>query len=139
MLPICVTMEFRKLRHSHLWLVFLVIPLIPTVMGAGNYLNNLGMLKSEWYSLWTQCSLFYSNFFYGPLIALYCAYIWRVEHLNHNWNQLMTMPVPVRDIFGQQKLQRRDSHAAHASPENPYEDLRRRLARKTDVSARRRE
>ena len=56
MLPICVTMEFRKLRHSHLWLVFLVIPLIPTVMGAGNYLNNLGMLKSEWYSLWTQCS-----------------------------------------------------------------------------------
>ena len=99
MLPICVTMEFRKLRHSHLWLVFLVIPLIPTVMGAGNYLNNLGMLKSEWYSLWTQCSLFYSNFFYGPLIALYCAYIWRVEHLNHNWNQLMTMPVPVRDIF----------------------------------------
>ena len=96
MLPICVTMEFRKLRHSHLWLVFLVIPLIPTVMGAGNYLNNLGMLKSEWYSLWTQCSLFYSNFFYGPLIALYCAYIWRVEHLNHNWNQLMTMPVPDR-------------------------------------------
>ena len=99
MLPICVTMEFRKLRHSHLWLVFLVIPLIPTVMGAGNYLNNLGMLKSEWYSLWTQCSLFYSNFFYGPLIALYCAYIWRVEHLNHNWNQLMTMPVPVREVF----------------------------------------
>lgn len=95
----CVKMEQIKLRHSHLWVVFLVIPLIPTVMGAGNYLNNQGVLQSEWYSLWTQHSLFYSNFFYGPLIALYCAYSWRVEHLNHNWNRLMTMPVPVRDIF----------------------------------------
>lgn len=99
MLTACIRMERKKLRHSHLWLVFLVIPIIPSVMGAGNYLNNLGLLKSEWFSLWTQCSLFYSNFFYAPLIALYCAYIWRVEHLNHNWNQLMTMPVPVRDVF----------------------------------------
>lgn len=99
MLLTCIRMEHKKLRHSRLWLVFLVIPLIPTIMGTGNYLQNLALLKSEWYSLWTQCSLFYSNFFYGPLIGLYCAYIWRVEHLNHNWNQLMTMPVPVREIF----------------------------------------
>lgn len=99
MLLECVRMEQKKLRHSHLWMVFLVIPVIPAVLGAGNYLNNLELLKSEWFSLWTQYSLFYSNFFYGPLIALYCAYIWRVEHLNHNWNQLMTMPVPVRDVF----------------------------------------
>lgn len=95
----CIRMEQRKLKHSHIWLVFLVIPIIPTVLGAGNYLNNLELLKSGWISLWTQHSLFYSNFFYAPLIALYCAYIWRVEHLNHNWNRLMTMPVPVRDIF----------------------------------------
>lgn len=99
MLTACVRMEQKKLRHANLWLAFLVIPIIPSVMGAGNYLNNLELLKSEWFSLWTQCSLFYSNFFYAPLIALYCAYIWRVEHLNHNWNQLMTMPVPVRDVF----------------------------------------
>lgn len=99
MLLDCIKMEQRKLRHSHLWLVFLVIPVIPAVLGAGNYLNNLELLQSEWYSLWTQHSLFYSNFFYGPLIALYCAYIWRVEHLNHNWNQIMTMPVPVRNVF----------------------------------------
>lgn len=99
MLLECVRMEQKKLRHSHLWMVFLAIPVIPAVLGAGNYLNNLELLKSEWFSLWTQYSLFYSNFFYGPLIALYCSYIWRVEHLNHNWNRLMTMPVPVRDVF----------------------------------------
>lgn len=95
----CVRMEKMKLKHSHIWLVFLLVPVIPTFMGAGNYMNNLELLKSEWYSLWTQHSLFYSNFFYGPMIALYCAYTWRVEHLNHNWNSLMTMPVPIRNVF----------------------------------------
>lgn len=99
MLLTCMRMEGKKLRHSMLWLVFAVIPVIPTFMGAGNYMNNLDLLKSGWYSLWTQHSLFYANFFYGPLIAIYCAYLWRVEHLNHNWNTLMTMPVPVSNVF----------------------------------------
>ena len=35
----------------------------------------------------------------APLIALYCSYLWRLEHLNGNWNVLMTAPVPVRDVF----------------------------------------
>ena len=99
MLLACVKTERKKLHHSNLWVAFLVIPLLPTVMGAANYMNNLGLLKSEWYSLWTQHSLFYANFFYAPLIALYCSYIWRVEHLNCNWNHLMTMPVSAADIF----------------------------------------
>ncbi|OUQ27303.1 multidrug ABC transporter permease [Lachnoclostridium sp. An131] len=99
MLLACVKTERKKLHHSNLWVAFLLIPLLPTVMGAANYMNNLGLLKSEWYSLWTQHSLFYANFFYAPLIALYCSYIWRVEHLNYNWNHLMTMPVSAADIF----------------------------------------
>ncbi len=99
MLLTCIKTEQRKLKHSYLWLVFLVIPVLPAFMGAGNYLQNQGILQKEWYSLWTQCSLFYASFFYGPLVALYCAYTWRLEHLNHNWNQLMTMPVPVSCVF----------------------------------------
>jgi len=99
MLTACIKTEKKKLKNSHLWLVFLTVPLIPTILGAGNYVNNLELLKSEWYSLWTQHSLFYTNFFYGPLIAIYCSYIWRVEHLNYNWHSLMTMPVSETDIF----------------------------------------
>lgn len=99
MLTACIKTEQMKLKHSHLWLVFAAIPLLPTVLGGANYLNNQGLLKAEWYSLWTQHSLFYANFFYGPLIAIYCSYIWRVEHLNYNWNSLMTMPAPEEDIF----------------------------------------
>ena len=99
MLAACLKTEQKKLKHSHLWLVFATIPLLPTVLGGANYLNNQSLLREGWYSLWTQHSLFYACFFYGPLIAIYCSYIWRVEHLNYNWNSLMTMPAPERDIF----------------------------------------
>ena len=95
----CIRAERLKLRRSHLWLVFLLIPILPTLMGAGNYLGNQAILTEGWYSLWTQHSLFYAGFFYGPLIAIYAAYLWRVEHLGHNWNHLMTMPVPEENIF----------------------------------------
>lgn len=37
--------------------------------------------------------------FYAPLIAVYCAYTWRVENFNHNRNALMTAPVPTGYIF----------------------------------------
>lgn len=99
MLLKCIRAESRKLRHSCIWAVALLLPAIPAVMGTFNYRNNLGLLTSEWYSLWTQVTLFYAGLFYAPLIGVYCAYLWRLEHLNNNWNVLMTAPVPVRNIF----------------------------------------
>nr|WP_318683969.1 ABC transporter permease [uncultured Acetatifactor sp.] len=95
----CMKAEKRKLRHSIIWVAPLFIPVIPSVMGAFNYLQNLSILTGEWYSLWTQYTLFYADFFYAPLIALYCSYLWRMEHVNHNWNLLMTMPVSPVHIF----------------------------------------
>ena len=82
-----------------MWIAFILIPLLPSVMGTMNYLQNLAVLKSEWFSLWTQETLFYSNFFYAPLIAIYCGYLWRIENRNKNRHLLMTMPVPVRNVF----------------------------------------
>lgn len=99
MLLRCIKAEDMKLKHSIIWSACILIPIIPAVMGTANYLNNVGLLTEEWYSLWTQFTLFYSWLFYAPLIALYCSYLWRLEHLNSNWNVLMTAPVPVRDVF----------------------------------------
>lgn len=98
MLLTCIKNENRKLRRSVIWLACLLLPVIPAVMGTGNYLGNLQILTPDWYSLWTQITLFYAIFFYAPLIGLYAAYLWRLEHFHYNWNTLMTMPVPVRDI-----------------------------------------
>lgn len=91
--------EMMKLGRSKLWIACLLIPCIPAIMGTFNYWQNTGILKEQWYSLWTQLTLFYANFFYAPLIAIFCSYLWRLEHLERNWNVLMSVPVSYSDIF----------------------------------------
>lgn len=91
--------ERMKLKRSPVWLAFLILPVIPAVLGAMNYLGNLELLQSEWYSLWTQDTLFTCYFFLPITIGMYCSYIMRLEHNNHNWNKLLTMPVGRAMIF----------------------------------------
>lgn len=99
MFYLCIKAEAQKLRHSIIWIGALLIPIIPAIMGTFNYAQNLEVLTGGWYSLWTQYTLFYSLFFYAPLIALYSSYLWRLEHTGNNWNILMTMPVSAKNIF----------------------------------------
>ncbi len=99
MLLFCIRAELLKLKKSFVWLACFVIPVIPAVMGTGNYLSNLSILHGEWYALWTQHTLFYACFFFAPLISVYCAYLWRLENFGHNRNVLMTAPVPLSCIF----------------------------------------
>lgn len=99
MLSACIKSEQLKLRRTPLWAAFLIAPFIPAILGTQNYLNNLNLLKSEWFSLWTQETLFYSNFFFAPLTAVYCSYLWRMENRNKNRYALLSAPVPVRNII----------------------------------------
>ena len=94
-----VRAEFLKLRRSFIWLAMLALPVLSAGLGTANYLNNLGMLTEQWYSLWTQHALFYCTLFAPALTGVYCAYICRLEHLNRNWNAVMTQPVPVGTIL----------------------------------------
>lgn len=50
--------ERMKLRHSPVWLAFFILPIVPAVMGTFNYLQNIDILQDQWYSLWTQHTLF---------------------------------------------------------------------------------
>lgn len=99
MLLRCIHAENHKMKHSVIFPVCIFIPIIPAIMGTFNYLQNIGLLTPGWYSLWTQLTLFYACFFYAPLIALYCSWLWRLEHRNNNWNVLMTAPVPVSLLY----------------------------------------
>ncbi len=99
MLSRCIRAEGQKLKHSFIFPACIIIPVIPAIMGSFNYLQNIGILKSQWYSLWTQFTLFYSTFFYAPLIALYCSYMWRLEHRNNNWNVFMSTPVSIPSLY----------------------------------------
>lgn len=89
-----VRAERMKLRRSFIWLALLALPLLAAFLGTFNYWNNRAMLTKQWYSLWTQHALFYCVLFAPALTGVYCAYVCRLEHLNHNWNTIMTLPCP---------------------------------------------
>lgn len=95
-----VKAEHKKLAHNPWWLVFFLIPVFPAVMGTVNYQMNLGILENGWYDLWTQVTLFYTNLFYGPMVAICCSYLWRLEHHKGNWNAYLTAPVSIPCLYG---------------------------------------
>lgn len=92
--------EFMKMKRNPVWLAFLIMPVIPAIMGTFNYRANLDILQSEWYSLWSQHTLFFCYFFMPALIGVYCSLLWKMEHFGHNWNQLMVAVSPYRIIMG---------------------------------------
>lgn len=91
--------EQIKLYRSPIWIAFLIIPCISAFMGTFNYLNNKEILTQEWYSLWTQHTLFYCYFCLPALIGVYCAYLCRLENINNNWNSVLTSPVSINSIY----------------------------------------
>ncbi len=99
MLAKAIYCERMKCKNTLIWPAFLIIPVIPILLGSGNYLSNLDLLKSEWYSLWTQVSLFYATFFFAPLIGAYCAFLWRYENFNNCRNVLFSTPVSYSTIY----------------------------------------
>ena len=99
MLGRCISAEWMKLRYSHIWAILVALPVISVLIGCANFYMNQGVLTKEWYSLWSQVGLFYGELFLPILIAICCAYIWRLEHLNKNWNMILAAPVPAAGIF----------------------------------------
>lgn len=91
--------EQMKLKRSPVWLAFFILPILPAFMGTFNYLQNIEILQDEWYSLWTQHTLFTCYFFLPATIGVYCSYLFRLEHTNHNWNCVMTLPAPVLHLY----------------------------------------
>lgn len=94
-----ISAEWLKLRHSRIVLVLAALPVISLLIGCANYYFNQEALQNGWYSLWTQVSLFYGEFFLPILIAICCSYICRLEHLNRNWNIVLTAPVSISSVF----------------------------------------
>ena len=99
MLLRAIKAEVLKCRRAPVWLAFLVLPVFPAVLGTFNYLGNLGVLEDRWYSLWSQHTLFSSMFFLPALFGVFCAWQWRLEHTDHNWNAALTAPVPVGTLY----------------------------------------
>lgn len=91
--------EKIKLNRSPVWPAFLIMPIVPALLGTLNYLGNIEILKRAWYSLWTQHTLFTDYFFLPVMIGIYCAYIMWLEHNCNNWNKVLTMPHSRTAVF----------------------------------------
>ena len=91
--------ELSKLKRSMVWLAITLLPLISVSIGTLNYMQNLGALQQEWYSLWTQVCLFYNYFFFPAMVAVICSYLCRLEHKGNNWNLLLSQPVSIPAIY----------------------------------------
>ena len=91
--------ELIKGRRAPVWLAFVVLPLIPAVLGTANYRANIGILDDWWLSLWTQHTLFSAYFFLPALLGVYCAWEWRLEHSDRNFNSYLTMPVSRTTLY----------------------------------------
>lgn len=102
MLINAIRAENMKVRHSNMWVAVAVLPILTAAIGAIIYgINASANLYNGavWLQLWLQTGLFYGYFFFPVLIAICASYLWRLEHTNHNWNSLMTTPVPRSTIF----------------------------------------
>lgn len=94
-----ISAELLKLRHSRIGLVLIVLPSISLMIGCANFYLNQGILENGWYSLWNQICIFYGEFFLPILIAICCSFVCRMEHLNRNWNMILTSPVSIASVF----------------------------------------
>lgn len=94
-----VKAESLKLKRSPVWLAFFALPMISAFFGTMNYKINIGVLQSEWYSLWSQHTLFLCYLFMPALVGTYCSYLWRLEHTRHNWNSFLTAPLPLSSLY----------------------------------------
>lgn len=104
MLQRALKAEWMKLKHSPIIFAFLIIPIISVAMGTFNYWANKDILTEEWYSLWTQHTIFYCYLCCPTLIGVYCAYVCRIEHLQNNWKSVLVEPVKVEVIYGAKLL-----------------------------------
>jgi len=91
--------EWLKLRRSRMLPVLAALPTLSLLIGCFNFYVNQAALDNGWYSLWTQVSLFYGEFFLPILIAICCAFVCRLEHNNRNWNMTLTVPLSITSLF----------------------------------------
>lgn len=99
MLLRCLRAELGKCRRAPVWLAFVVLPVVPAILGTANYLGNIEVLDNAWYSLWSQHTLFSSLFFLPALLGVFCAWQWRLEHSGYNWNSYLTAPVSPKALY----------------------------------------
>ena len=93
-----ISAEWLKLRHSRIGLVIAVLPIISMLIEVRILFEP--RRSAKWLVQLVDSGQPVLRCFFLPiLIAICCSYICRLEHLNRNWNMIMTSPVSVTNVF----------------------------------------
>ncbi len=68
-------------------------------MGTFNYLQNVGILQDQCVQPVDTAHFCLPAISFSRNNRRLLLYLCRLEHANHNWNAVMTAPVPVADIY----------------------------------------
>ncbi len=104
MLKVVLWSEWLKVRRSLvIWLVLLLIPLFLTIVGVTNYTTNIHVFEEAglvgWRGTWTQVEFLHGMVLCPVLSSVFVALLCRFEHVDGGWKQLLTFPLPKRDIY----------------------------------------
>lgn len=96
--------ELQKTRCSPVPLLCLLFPALAALIGTFNYLGNLEILQSRWYSLWSQHTLFLSLLFLPLSLSAMLSWLFRLEEEGHSWEQMLTLVRPRRLILAKARV-----------------------------------
>ncbi|MGG3928199.1 ABC transporter permease [Metabacillus fastidiosus] len=104
MLKVVLWSEWLKVRHSLvIWLVIFLIPLFLTIVGVTNYTTNIHVFEEVgllgWMGTWTQVEFLYGMVLCPTLSSVFVALLCRFEHADGGWKQLLTFPIPKKNIY----------------------------------------
>lgn len=104
MLKVVLWSDLLKVRNSPVvWLVIFLVPLFLTIIGVTNYTTNIHVFEEVgmvgWMGTWTQVEFLYGMVLCPTLSSVFVALLCRFEHVDGGWKQLMTFPIPKKDIY----------------------------------------
>ena len=93
--------ELLKGRRNPVWLVFLVLPLFPAVLGTMNYLGNVGVPTDPRLVQppGPTRALPPADLFLPAQFGVFCAWQWRLEHSGSNWNACRSCTISARAVL----------------------------------------
>jgi len=88
--------EFLKLRKSSIWLLVFISPLLASLVGFGQSLDDT---PYKWEMTLSTMAFMHALLFLPLLTGVFSAFICRFEHNGGGWKQLLAMPVSRGNVY----------------------------------------
>lgn len=88
--------EFLKLRKSSIWLLIFISPVLASLAGFGQSLEDTPF---KWEMTLGTMAFLHALLFFPLLSGVFSAFVCRYEHLGGGWKQLLAMPVSRENVY----------------------------------------